>query len=277
MFELFLAKLNTLLGGQDTFNDVIGNNKHDDGQLTVNVIASSASLPVEHKQEMLKALLDIDAEAVNTSRECDGNTPLHVAVEQANLNAIKLLIEFQADAFVKNKNGESPLCSVAIKQTHLLPDIMRILGMSETVRHLCQELTDHQQKQVALYLTENGKDLADELIRHGNSSSSRTNDTETSAQGEQRDMKNDGDISRLDGLDSLSWPLHHCVQKRDYQKLAQLIADGRARKVQNRMFNPCITSSQNHRQVPLSQCITRIHSKVLYSRDSVTATGNKCA
>jgi len=58
------------------------------------------------------------------SRDCDGDTPLHVLVWRKNIGGAKALIEAGADVNAVGDMGETPL-HVAVRQ--LLPDVVESL------------------------------------------------------------------------------------------------------------------------------------------------------
>ena len=71
----------------------------------------------------IKELLNKDGDYLN-SKNSEGNTPLHLAVELGNEEVIKFLIENACDLNVKNEKGLSPLGITALQNKKGLARIL---------------------------------------------------------------------------------------------------------------------------------------------------------
>ncbi|MCH8830170.1 MAG: ankyrin repeat domain-containing protein, partial [Planctomycetes bacterium] len=60
-------------------------------------------------EKAVKAMLDTNAELVNTAGKKEGNRPLHHAVSRNSTEIVRLLLARKADVNARSKNGSTPL------------------------------------------------------------------------------------------------------------------------------------------------------------------------
>lgn len=84
-------------------------------------------LAVRDKQlQAVKTLLDLGA-SVN-SRDDQGRTPLHTAVSEGVMEAITMLLQAGADPAAKDKNGNTPLALASRNQVGAIQELLRSRG-----------------------------------------------------------------------------------------------------------------------------------------------------
>ena len=88
----------------DEYNADI-NWKYHSGKTTV---LHSALCSRYRNNKMIKFILDHKADP-NARTRRNGQTPLHIAVKNGRFDAVKLLLEYGADVYVKNEYGHTPL------------------------------------------------------------------------------------------------------------------------------------------------------------------------
>jgi ankyrin repeat protein len=68
----------------------------------------------------------VDKNAVNN----DGNTPLLLAVERDRVDAVRILLEYDADRTVKNAMGDTPLDIAKRNKMSLIIELFKHKGIS---------------------------------------------------------------------------------------------------------------------------------------------------
>jgi ankyrin repeat protein len=84
-------------------SELIDNNQNNnDKQIIFKLIANNDI-------DKLINILDNNKSLDINSQDNDGDTPLHIAIFLSNYNACKVLIQYNADIFIKDKWGQTPL------------------------------------------------------------------------------------------------------------------------------------------------------------------------